>query len=128
MADAGYDPSTDVGMVRLLLSDVSEPYVFADNEVTAFLTMEGGDVKLAAAQAIDVNATNELLASKVLRSQDVSTDGAKLADAMRKHAAELRRQAREDDDAEGFFDVVEAGPAYAGAELTERRSRWPLGY
>ena len=104
-----YTPTTDEGKVRLLLNDVAEPYVFGDEEILAFLELEGGSIKRAAAQAIDTNATNEALASKVLRSQDLSTDGAKVADAMRKHADRLREQA-DGDDANGedgaYFDIV----------------------
>lgn len=104
-----YDLDTDAGMVRLLLNDVGAPWVFTDDEITAFLTLEAGSVKRAAAQAIDTNATNEALASKVLRSQDVSTDGAKIADAMRKHATALRDQALldEESDAGAYFDVID---------------------
>lgn len=118
MAEGAYDVGTDVGRVRLLLNDVTEPYVFTDLEVRAFLELEGGSVKRAAAQAIDTNADSEVLASKVLRSQDVSTDGAKVADALRKRATELRRQAEEDEG--GFFEII-GGPT-PHAELTE----WPV--
>jgi hypothetical protein len=62
----------------------------------AFLALEGDVVKLAAAQAIDVNADDEALTSKVIRTQDLTTDGAKLADSMRKHAAALREQAADE--------------------------------
>src|SRR5690349_5445867 len=103
-----YAPDTDAGTVRLLVNDVGAPWVFSDAEINSFLALEGGNVKRAAAQAIDTNATNEVLASKVLRSQDVSTDGAKVADAMRKHAAALREQALLDEEADGeFFDVID---------------------
>lgn len=116
-----YDPASDAGKVRLLLNDVGDPWVFQDEEIAAFLDLEGG-VKRAAAQAIDTNATNEALASKVLRTQDLQTDGAKVADAMRKHAAALRAQAdREDDVAdEGFFEVVDVlGSGRCRPELTQ---------
>lgn len=116
-----YSPSEPDGMVRLLLSDVVEPYVFTDDEIAAFLALEGGSVKRAAAQAIDTNATDQVLAMKVLKTQDLSTDGAAVAKAMREHADRLRAQAdTEDDDAGFFFDVVNVtGPAY-GPELTTR--------
>lgn len=118
-----YDVTTDAGKVRLLLSDVAAPWVFNDDEIDAFLALEGS-VKLAAAQAIDVNATNEVLASKVLRTQDLTTDGAKLADAMRKHAAALREQAA--DEGEGYFELVDGSSCYSwGPELTERQICWP---
>ena len=110
-----YDPTTDSGMVRLLLNDVDDAArVFTDVEIDAFLTLEGGNVKRAAAQAIDTNATNEALASKVLRTQDLSTDGAKVAEAMRKHADRLRAQADADDansDEGAWFSIEPTGPA-----------------
>lgn len=102
-----YDPNTPAGQVRLLLNDVDmTAAVFDDSEIAAFLALEGGNVKLAAAQAIDTNADNEALASKVLTTQDLSTDGSKIADALRQRAAALRQQVV-DGDADGFFDVVE---------------------
>ena len=115
------DYTTDRGRVRLLLNDIDESggFVFSDAELDALLDLEGGSVKLAAAQAIDTNATNLVLASRVLRTQDLSTDGAKVADAMRKHADRLREQA--EDEGDGFhFEVIDL--ATDPAELTE----WPL--
>lgn len=114
---ASYDPTSAAGRVRLLLSDVAAPFVFTDGEITAFLDLEGGSVKRAAAQAIDTNATNEALASKVITDADgKSTNGASVADAMRKHAAALRAQADAEEardaaaaEEDGFFDVVPLG-------------------
>lgn len=100
-----YDPTSDVGLVRLLLNDVDEASeVFTDVEIQAFLDLEGGNVKRAAAQAIDTNADDQALASKILKDHQISTDGAKLADSLRKRAAELRRQA---DEGDGYFEVVD---------------------
>lgn len=119
MAGNSYIPSTDSGMVRLLLNDVSDPWIFSDAEIDAFLTLEGGSVKRAAAQAIDTNADNEALASKVLRSQDLATDGAKVADALRKRAAVLRQQADTEQnlDTDGFFEIV---PMISSCDRPER--------
>lgn len=101
------DFGSDVGKVRLLISDVDAgELVFSDDEIQAFLDLEGGSVKLAAAQAIDTNATNEALASKVLKDHQLSTDGAAVANAMRRHAAALREQALGDEDT--FFEIVPA--------------------
>lgn len=104
-------PASDTpeGMVRLLLNDVDESrLVFTYQDIAAFLAMEGGSVKRAAAQAIETNADNELLASKVLTDHQISTNGAAVADSLRKRAASLRAQAdREEstaaDEADGFF-------------------------
>lgn len=122
MPDSDYDVTTDVGKVRLLLNDVSEPWVFTNAEIQAFLDLEGG-IKLAAAQAIDSQATNEALAAKVFRDADgKSSDGAKLADAMRKHAAALRAQVRaaaDTDDDEFFFGLVDSTRGHSSSpELT----------
>lgn len=117
------DYGTDAGKVRLLLNDIDEAnLVFTDDEIAAFLALEDGNVKRAAAQAIDTHATNEAIVSKVLKTQDLSTDGAKVADAMRKHADRLRAQADADDDAadEGWFEIVDFNPyAASTAELAE---------
>lgn len=116
-----YDVTSDVGKVRLLLNDTGEPFVFEDVEVQAFLDLEGGVVKLAAAQAIDTNADNEALASKVLRTQDLSTDGAKVAEALRKRAAALRAQAAAelgDGDDGAYFEIVPTNGPVGGPELT----------
>lgn len=111
------DYTTPVGQVRLLVCDVDESHqVFTDDQIQAFLALEGQNVKRAAAQAIDTNADNEALASKVLRSQDLSTDGAKVADAMRKHADRLREQADvSDQDTGSYFEIVDTvdrGPCW----------------
>ena len=115
--------------VRLLLNDVAAPWVFTDEEIQAFLDLEGGNTKLAAAQAIDTNADDQALASKVLRSQDINTDGAKLADALHKRAEQLRAQARaEADDADdGYFELV-GPPTGCRPELTERPATGLLGW
>lgn len=109
-----------IGMVRLLLNDVDEDTaVFSDDEITAFLTLEGGNVKRAAAQAIDTSATDQALAMKVLKTQDLTTDGAAVAKAMREHADRLRAQADAQDDDEGFyFGVVDVTGPGRGPELT----------
>jgi hypothetical protein len=123
MADPTYTfvPTDDIGVVRMLVNDVGAPWIFSDEEIQAFLDLEGDNVKLAAAQAIDTNADNEALASKVLRTQDLQTDGAKIADALRKRAAALRAQADASD--EGYFDIVDLSPS-CGPELTGRQWPW----
>lgn len=99
-----YDLDTDIGKVRLLLNDTDPTdEILKDEEYQAFLDMEGS-VKLAAAQVLDTIADNEALASKTLTSSDVSIDGAKLADSLRKRAATLREQS--DSPSDGF-DIVD---------------------
>jgi hypothetical protein len=102
---ATYDLSTLVGKVRLLITDtdVDNP-IFQDAEITAFLTMQSNNVKLAAAQALDVIASSEVLTQKVLKTLDLQTNGAAVAKEIRAHAAELRRQVADED---AGFDVAE---------------------
>lgn len=125
MAEPYYSLEEPSGHVRLLLSDIAAPWVFTNEEIDAFLSLEGGNIKRAAASAIDTNATNQALTSKVLRDQDgKSTDGAKLADAMRAHADRLRGQAdQSDEDGDGFFfDVIDLEPDTSRPE----RTGWPV--
>jgi hypothetical protein len=103
------DPATSIGMVRLLIPDRDVAnLLFADVDLAAFLALEGAVVKLAAASALETVASNEAMVSKVIRSQDLATDGAKVSDALMKRATELRRQADQDDpDSSGNLDVID---------------------
>lgn len=125
-----YDVTTPLGRVRLLINDTSDDPVFADTDVAAFLEMEDGHVKRAAAQALDTIADDEALTSKAIRTQDLATDGPKVAESLRKRAAALRAQAdKADDDAdEGFFAIVPMSGAHHAPELTQHQhfpGLWP---
>lgn len=120
-----YDPTSDVGYVRLTIGDtIVDPagQVFTDAEIGAFLKREGGPLS-AAARALDIIADSEARLSKAIRTQDLATDGAKVADSMRKHAASLRAQAKaagegvddaEDDWAIATFTKRPTAPELAG--------------
>ena len=107
------DYTTPVMAVRLLISDLDEgaTQIFDDYEIEGFLALEGQSIKLAAASALDAMASNEAMVAKVIKSQDLSTDGPKVATALRDHAARLRAQAADaDEDGDGFyFDVLDMG-------------------
>jgi len=114
-ADADPPPPAEVAQddVRLLMAD-NDPAnrIFSTKQIAQFLRLNDGDVRRAAAQALDVIASNEAMVSKVIKTQDLSTDGAKVAEALRKQATELRRQA---DDGEGDaastgFEIAEYNP------------------
>lgn len=87
------DVTTPLGQVRLLINDTTDSPVFSDPEIAAFLLLEGQNVKLAAAQALDTIADDEALTSKVIRTQDLSTDGASVAEGLRQRAQQLRDDA-----------------------------------
>lgn len=103
-----YELGTDSGRVRLLVPDNdSANYVFDDDEIDAFLALDG-DVRRAAALALETIASNEALTLKVIRLLDVQTDGRAVSDALLKRAAALRKQADDADMAAGgAFDVAE---------------------
>lgn len=119
------DYGTDVGKVRLLIPDTDEDnQILTDEQIGAFVSMEGS-VKLAAAQALDTIASNEAMIGKVITTQDLSTDGAKVAAELRARAAALRQQVDDGvgDDSVGF-DVVDFDPykgyiGYSEHELAE---------
>lgn len=90
--DYSIDYTTNLGRVRLLINDTDEEPVFSDEEIEVFLTLEGQSVKLAAAQALDTIADDEALTSKVIKSQDLSTDGPSVAAGLRARATSLRTQ------------------------------------
>lgn len=101
------DYTDPVQQVRLLTGDTSttDPD-FTDEQVRGFLTITNQSVFRAAADALDATASSEALISKKITTQDRSTDGAAVADALRKHAAALRKRADDEDAAaenEPFF-------------------------
>lgn len=102
------DYSTDLGKVRGLIPDTDETaLILPDEQILMLLTLEGG-IKKATAQALETIASNEALVGKVIKTQDLTTDGAKVAAELRARAAELRRQADEDDpQTGGGFDIVD---------------------
>lgn len=116
-------PATDAQRrVRLLINDTDRSNrFFATTEIDDFLTLTGGSVRRAAAMALDTIAANEALVSKKIRTQDLSTDGPAVAEALRKLAAELRRQedAAEGDAEASGFEIVEFDPYGSRPELAE---------
>lgn len=114
---SAYNMSTDAGRVRLLIPDLSlrDPGpIFTDDEIDAFLAIEGSNVRRAAATALDVIASSEVMTSKVIKTQDLQTDGAKVAAELRARAKSLREQADEGYGAEGdddtSFTIVDFDP------------------
>ena len=90
-----YDPTTIRGQVRLIITDTSAvvaEQIYQDNEIDAFLALNGQDVFLAAAQALDTIASSEVLVQKCITLMDLSTNGAAVAQALHAHAQVLRQQ------------------------------------
>lgn len=102
------DYSTDAGKVRLLISDIdSSNPIFQDDAIDAFLSIaQGGNIKRAAATALIVIASNEVLVQKRIKLLDLSTDGPAEANALLALARELKAEA-EDEEVTDSFDWAE---------------------
>lgn len=116
------DLSSGLARVRLLIRDTVEATpIFQDEELNAFLSVEGDSIKRAAALALETMASNEAYVQKVIHIQDLKTDGAKTADSLLKRAAQLRAQALDDEarEEDGAFDWAEmvTSPAMVNRHL-----------
>ena len=109
------DYTSEVGQVRLLMGDVTDPFIFQDEQVAAFITMAGSSIKRAAASGLLVIAANEALLYKYVRTDDLLVDGPKTAAELRAQAKELTAQADAEDAAENeeFFLLARTGDAGA---------------
>jgi hypothetical protein len=117
-ADFSYDTATAVGGIRLLTSDTNaDRPIFTDTEISAFYTLGGGRVRLGAAVALETLAGNEVMVSKVIRTLDLQTDGAKVSAELRALAKTLR-----DSDA----DYTADGDLFAIDIVDFQPDRWQL--
>jgi hypothetical protein len=92
-----YDPSTDSGKVRLLISDTNDTdHIFEDSEIQSFLDIND-DPRLAAATALESIAASQILILKVIgMTNGVSTHGDLVAKAYRELAESLRNRVDND--------------------------------
>lgn len=104
---ATYDPATQQGRIRLLISDIDvlSP-LFSDAEIDAFMALEDGDVYRAAAAALRAIAGNEVQVQKRIRLLDLTTDGPAEAAALRSLAADYDARA----DAGGDIEIADGAP------------------
>lgn len=117
------DFSNPIRQVRALISDVGDAPLLPDVQIQDYLELNGWEldpapynVWLSAADALEAIAASEVLISKKITTQDLSTDGPAVAEALRKLAAQLRGRA----DAEasrsgGSFQIID----YGGSGLQE---------
>ncbi len=117
MANTGVAPpnfSTDVGQVRALLGDTDPTNVgggtgtylyFSDDEIGAFLTMYGDNVKLAAARCLETISMSQALLLKSWSTDDLQVNGDRIAESLRKLAAQLREEALQDESNE-YFNMI----------------------
>jgi hypothetical protein len=91
-----YDPSTDAGKVRLLISDTtSTGHIFEDAEIQSFMDINA-DPRLAAAMALECIAASQVLLLKVIATPQLSTHGDKMARVLKELAESLRLRVDQD--------------------------------
>lgn len=92
--------------------DASPSTLFTDEVIQTYLAVNDGNVKRAAAQACRALAISEGLISKVIKTEDLQTDGAKLGRMMLEAARDLEDSADRDEERDnwGAFDVVPFRP------------------
>jgi hypothetical protein len=117
MANLGASPvdyATDIGKVRALLGDteaenvasgIGEYVYFGDDEIAAFLAMYGDNVKLAAARCLETISMSQALLLKSWTSDDLTVNGDRIAESLRKLAAQLREEALQDEASE-YFNMI----------------------
>jgi len=86
-----YDPKTAAGQVRLLCTDRDpDNEIFSDEEIAVFLDLNGQDVRLAAADALDQIAASQALILKYIDLNGLRTNGQAVANALHQQAESLR--------------------------------------
>jgi hypothetical protein len=101
-----YDPTTDVGFVRLVAGDnVTPGEAFSDEEIGAFLTLNDGGVLYAAASALETRATRMMVALRAgkIKLPDLEVDATLVYKGLMDQVAALRAQA----DGDASFAVAE---------------------
>lgn len=123
------DFKTDRGQVRALIPDVEQvdfsgegvaEYLFSDGHIDSFLRTAGGipggraRIFRAAAMGLRAVSVSEGLISKVIKTEDLQTDGAKLAAALLRGAEAWDKQAdrveEEEEDWAYGFQIVDFQP------------------
>lgn len=67
--------------------------IFSDEEMQVFLDQNGSNIFLAAADALDIIASNQVYTLKVMSNNGLSTNGASVANALHTQAEALRQKA-----------------------------------
>ena len=117
--------ASDIEKMRVLIPDNEQvfdgDYLFSDNDLNAYLEVANGSVLRAASYAVLAIANSEAIISKIIKTQDLSTNGAAVADALRLTAKQLADRADKEDDLAGEFylNIVDYGVGQNRPELTE---------
>lgn len=111
-----FDPATDLGKCRLLITDTDiTRQIMQDEDLEAFISMAGHYMP-AAAMALDTIATSEVLSLKVINIMGMQTDGASVAKMLMLRAKSLR---------EDYARYSSSnGPGFATAEMPDGAFSW----
>ena len=103
-----------VALIRLNISDThpeTSKRLLGDDQLDTLLKHYEGSTNRASARALRIIAASEVLVSKAIRTQDLSTDGAKVAEALRRLAEDFDTEAEAEEAAEdGALWLVPNGP------------------
>lgn len=113
--------TADIALVRLWAADTGtgEDQLLTDGQYDQLIEAEQGSLRLAAAAALEVMAVSEVLVSKKIRTQTLSTDGPAVSAELRALAERYRAIAGEISG--DYFDIV---PTLGGSETPERADHW----
>jgi len=123
----------DIAVVRSLIPDTDavfgddeNEYIFDDDDINNFLAVAKGNALRAAAYACMAVGSSEAIILKVIRTQDLQTNGATLQDSFTNKAKVLFAQADREDASAGadYFEIIDFREGWTPdvPELTE----WPV--
>ena len=110
--------------VRLLTADLdTDNPVLGEEQYVKLLALYKGDARRSAARALRIMAASEVLISKVIKTQDLSTDGRAVSAELRALAEQLDAEAEAEDAANGgsYASYIPPGCAGYGVEGVEAR-------
>lgn len=116
-------PEQAAALVRLNISDLDpDNPILTDEQIESLLDNFDGSINRASARALRIIAASEVLIGKVIRTQDLSTDGRAVAYALRELARDYERDAEEEEaDAEGALHLISFGSSRRPREAEEWR-------
>lgn len=117
------DYTSPLGLVRLNITDLDEAApLLSDDMITGLLAASDENINRATARALRIIATSEVLVSKKIRTQDLSSDGPAVAAELRAQADEYEARAVAEDGSASFAGYIAPVPA---APHEAEEYRWP---
>ena len=112
--------ASTTGQTRVLLGDTDAENItggsgeytwFGDDEIAAVVSLYGDSPKRAAARLLNTVAASQALLLKKWSADDLSVDGAAIAEALRKLAKDLNDDAAAGDNSIDIFQISYPGSA-----------------